>query len=396
MTDQPALSSNMAERVEVQLVSHLYQQIKVGLLSSFFCAFIVVLGLYSTSGNNGMLYVWLSFYIIVMLARFLMVFMYFRDKDQEENYHIWSNLSVFGALLGGISWGFLGTFIFPDANLIQQMLIVLMLSGVTAGAVPLSSSVPNAAIAFLVSALLPLIVSIALFKNYIYLLFDFALCIYLAYSILLSLKSYQLVKNAIILQFKNDELLVTLEEAKQNLVITNKKLHQAATHDPLTQVSNRLLFEKNYNDALLRSEKNHKRAALFYIDFDDFKKINDVHGHRVGDQFLVLMTNRLKEYFGTDKNIARLGGDEFTVIFENIDQVDEVTAIARQICELLAAPMILRDAQISSTVSIGIAVYPDDALVADQLLQIADKRMYEAKEQGGNGYRLFRTDVESL
>jgi diguanylate cyclase (GGDEF)-like protein len=395
MTDMKGkvIPNKLLDKVQLELISHVYQQMTIGLFASLACAGIVFIGLYSQTKNNGMLFVWLSFFCLVTVIRLAFVYYFQHDKHQEDNSILWSNLCVFGALLGGISWGFLGTFIFPDANIMEQMLIILMLSGVTAGAVPLSSGVPNAAIAFLVSALLPLIISIALFKSYVYLLFDAALVLYLIYSVVLSLRSYELIKNTIVLQFENDALLTTLEEAKKNLELANDKLEVAATHDPLTQVANRSLFDKNMKEAIDRCLLNQSKLALLYIDFDDFKKINDDYGHRAGDQFLILTIQRLKEFFGEKGSIARLGGDEFTVILENIYERDKVALMAEQLCQLLARPVVLRQITVRSSVSIGISIYPDDGDDAETLLQCADKLMYEVKSKGGNSFSLYREHV---
>ncbi len=385
----PTISKYLSEKeisqqVSTSLIDHVYMQLTTGLIASLFCAGIIFIGLFSSSQDNSLLYAWFCFFLLVTLFRYLLRIIYKRQK--QVHFVLWKNMYLFGTFLGGMSWGLIGILFFYHASTIHQTLMILMLAGVTAGAVPLSSGVPSAAILFLIFSILPFIATIALLKNTTYLIFDLALSLYFVYAIILSIKTYQLIKKSILLQFEKNSLLKKLMDAKEQLEQINKNLEVTATHDPLTKVANRSLFMINLEEAVRRSCRNSKMLALFYLDLDKFKLINDQYGHNVGDYVLLIVVKRLKNFFGTNDMIARLGGDEFTVIIENVNNVNEIISTAKMICESLKSPIHINHKDLQVGVSIGISLYPDDGTDAETLIQRADKKMYFVKMQGGNSY----------
>jgi diguanylate cyclase (GGDEF)-like protein len=247
------------------------------------------------------------------------------------------------------------------------------------------SSVLGAALAFIIPALLPLVLN--LFYHQWNMLFDASVAVYMMYLVVLAKKMHDTIKSAVSLQFENNILLNNLSEAKNQLEIINKKLEQVATHDPLTNVANRNLFSTYFDESIERAKKNRRILALLYMDLDGFKSINDTHGHHIGDQLLLVLVDRLEEFFDTMDVVARLGGDEFSVILENVVDPSEVAKIARRICHALAEPVTINKIDLHVTASIGIAVYPIDGDSAETLLTIADKAMYYVKEHGGNNFR---------
>lgn len=377
------ISNDISRKVSIALISHVYLQTTVAMLASLFCASIVFIGLYSGHEKNSALYIWSGFYLAVTLFRIGLTVIYKHQSHPDFYMRLWQIAYIIGALLGGFSWGLSGIILYPYASDTQQTLLILMLAGVTAGAVPLSSGIPSAAIAFLIFAVVPYI-SIIATSNTIFLIFDFALTLYLIYTIILSIKGYKLIKNSLQLRFENDALLVNLSDAKKTLEVTNEKLEQTATHDPLTGAANRILFQSNLINAINRAKRDHKIFALFFIDLDHFKPVNDIYGHQVGDQLLIATFEKLKNYFGADKTIGRLGGDEFTAIVENIKNLKEITAITKEICNLMSSPITINDINIKISGSIGVSIYPTDGDNLDTLLRQADEAMYRAKQQGGN------------
>lgn len=391
MNKDPLISSNYTDvnenKVLLSLIAHVYMQTNVAMFASVFCATIIFIALFNSQTNNVKLLIWATFFLTVSALRIILSNGYSNDKFPQRKINFWRNLYIIGSLLGGISWGALGVYFFPEANAEQQILMILMLAGVTAGAVPFSAAVPSAAIVFLVSSLPPFIISIALLQNYTYLLFDMAVSLYLVYMIILTIRSYHLINNSVILKFENDALL-------SNLEISNKKLEYAATHDPLTQVANRRLFKFNFDTAIKHAQENKKLLALFYIDLDNFKFANDIYGHRTGDLVLITVIERLKESFYKEDIIARLGGDELAMIIENMTNRDEIETIARKICQLIAIPIVINDVHIKISASIGIGIYPFDGKDYDTLLRYSDKYMYYVKEHGGNNYYLNKESEE--
>lgn len=154
-----------------------------------------------------------------------------------------------------------------------------------------------------------------------------------------------------------------------------------ALHDPLTGLPNRRLLEDRLTTVLERAERNHTRAAILVVDLDGFKKINDTHGHAVGDVFLRETALRLGKVVRRADTLARSGGDEFTVLVSDILQTDGARILAQKLQLELDRPIAVRNLQLCVSGSIGVAVYPDDGQTADVLCARADADMYRAKRQ---------------
>ncbi|MDO8893089.1 MAG: diguanylate cyclase [Sulfurimicrobium sp.] len=177
--------------------------------------------------------------------------------------------------------------------------------------------------------------------------------------------------------------------------ITDKKrredeLRFRATHDALTGLNNRYSFEEHLEFALCRSRRNGKGLALLFLDLDDFKHINDTHGHLIGDDLLVHVAKRLADVMRDIDTISRLGGDEFTIILEGLENpVSDVRGVAEKILALLNEPFDLVPGHcLHVGASIGIVVAGVENTVRDLLLR-SDNAMYAAKNSGKGSYVIF-------
>ncbi|MDR3477366.1 MAG: GGDEF domain-containing protein [Gammaproteobacteria bacterium] len=375
-----------SEKIEFSLIHLVYKQAALGLLTSFFCSTVIFIGLFHHVSELALL-TWYGFTIVVTLLRTLLITVYFKQEKKEERIRFWKSAFIFGAALGGISWGLTGCLFFPEANSIQQTLVVLILAGTAAGAVPILAGILWAAIVFLTTALFPLIITLLYMKNDINVLFDMTVFVYFSYLIALSLQTHKILKSSVGLQFEKLALLHNLSEAKDQLQDINARLEAAATHDPLTKVANRNLFITKLEAAAKKTKDSKKMLALLYIDLDNFKMVNDIYGHHIGDQLLLVLVERLSNICKKEDLIARLGGDEFTIILENIINPYDVAKICKRICHSVATLVEVNGIKIKITASIGISIFPIDSQDVDQLLSIADKAMYYVKERGGNNYR---------
>lgn len=161
---------------------------------------------------------------------------------------------------------------------------------------------------------------------------------------------------------------------------SEQQLAHMASHDSLTDLPNRLLFWDRLNTAISRSQRNNNKFGLIFIDLDNFKKLNDKHGHQFGDQFLISIAERLKEFCRDTDTLCRYGGDEFIVIAESASSEKHIRQLAHDIHNTLTKDdYLIQDTQVQSQVSIGFAIYPDHASDAEHLLKKADLAMYTAK-----------------
>ena len=172
------------------------------------------------------------------------------------------------------------------------------------------------------------------------------------------------------------------------------RLQVMAHYDALTLLPNRVLFRDRLNQALVHAERNNGVVALLFLDLDRFKTINDTLGHDSGDLLLCEISTRLRSCVRETDTVARLGGDEFTIILEHIAKPGDAANVAGKIIESLALPILLRGQEAFVAPSIGLTIYPSDSDNADQLIKNADAAMYRAKEEGGNGYRFFTTEMD--
>lgn len=193
-----------------------------------------------------------------------------------------------------------------------------------------------------------------------------------------------------------DQVAVALSNARMI-----EQVRLLAYYDSLTGLLNRPSYKERLAHALANAKRDQKRLAAFFIDLDNFGRINDTLGHDLGDQLLRLVASRLRACCADHNDeagrplrsvvpeCARLGGDEFTVLLTDIEGPDDVVSLARRILSVFAPPFQLGTHEVFITPSIGIALHPGDGEDVETLLTHADAAMYEAKNQGGNGYQLF-------
>lgn len=167
-------------------------------------------------------------------------------------------------------------------------------------------------------------------------------------------------------------------------------LDYKANHDELTSLPNRALFNDRLNVAIKKADRYNKSLAIFFLDIDLFKQINDQYGHDVGDEVLKRFAKRLRECLRAEDTLARMGGDEFMIILEEDDKLTTSTIVANKIIEMMKSPIRLGESKLDVTTSIGISIYPKNAKEPRELIKNADLAMYKAKELGGNNFQFFK------
>ena len=170
--------------------------------------------------------------------------------------------------------------------------------------------------------------------------------------------------------------------------------HQAS-HDQLTGLANRLLFNERLCLALASAHQNAEMLAVIFLDLDRFKNVNDTLGHAVGDLLLQGVSRRLTNCLRVGDSIARWGGDEFTVLLHNINSPEEATLICQKIIQSLSSPFDFDGRELYTKASLGIALAPYDGEDAETLLKNADAAMYKAKQKGRNNYQFYTRAIGS-
>ncbi|MBD2027569.1 EAL domain-containing protein [Leptolyngbya sp. FACHB-711] len=170
-------------------------------------------------------------------------------------------------------------------------------------------------------------------------------------------------------------------------------LRHEASHDRLTKLPNRLLFDEQLSLALVSAQQRGETLAVAFLDLDRFKTVNDTLGHAVGDQLLQQVTKRLQGCLRQCDTISRWGGDEFTLLFPHIGYVDDVNKLTQRVLDVLSAPFYLESQELYVSASLGIALFPYDGEDVETLLKHADTAMYRAKQQGRNNYQIYSPEM---
>ena len=206
----------------------------------------------------------------------------------------------------------------------------------------------------------------------------------------------------------NEEIIALLTRIGQNVSFAlenfdradaksraDKRIRFLATHDDLTRLPNRVMFNQLFAQSIKLARRNSHKCAVLFIDLDRFKVINDSLGHAAGDTLLIEVAKRIQDCVRGCDVVARLGGDEFVVMLDKISDRDQVAVVARKILAALLSPIVLAGHECSTTGSVGIAVFPDNGNDALTLTKNADIAMYLAKEEGKNDFRFFSSEIKS-
>lgn len=164
-----------------------------------------------------------------------------------------------------------------------------------------------------------------------------------------------------------------------------------AHYDVLTGLPNRVLLADRLSQAMLQCQRHDQSLAVLFLDLDSFKLVNDAHGHAVGDELLIALSQRMKAVLREGDTLARIGGDEFIVVLTDLIKVEDCGPILERFLLATSEPVTVGDTVLNVSASIGVTLYPQDGADADLLMRHADQAMYVAKESGKNRYHLFDT-----
>lgn len=169
-----------------------------------------------------------------------------------------------------------------------------------------------------------------------------------------------------------------------------ESLYQKASHDNLTGLANRALFEDRLKMISQSAQRTPNAHAVLFMDLDGFKSINDSFGHEIGDEVLKAVAARISDIVRVEDTLSRFGGDEFVLLISNLPVKQHVNILAQKIVDVMQAPIVIRNKAYQLGISIGFATAPDDTQDADELIKMADEAMFYAKKMGKNQARSYQ------
>lgn len=392
MIDAVNYNAEIQQKVFVDCVSLLHRNLLMSIPANFLCASAVYIGTYGTVSNNK-LWIWYNAVIVVSFLRLFLLGCYRRYPHLS---HLHLNLFIIGTSVSAALWGVAGAVLMPSHDLATQMVVIVIIAGITAGGLQTLQASSVGSCIFMILAIFPLSVRFLMQTQLTYIALGGAIFIYLAFMLLIAQHNYQLLITMLKLQYENLGLVKDLSGINHRLVEMNtslkmaeKKLKNMAYHDTLTGLANRKLLEISFDLALKYAQRNNKKIAVFFFDVDKFKSINDQLGHDAGDQLLKILALRLQDSVRKTDIAARIGGDEFLLILTDVENVEGIKSAAERIYASISAPIMLHGNEIYATASMGISVYPQDGNDLPTLLQCADEALYEAKADQRCQYRFY-------
>jgi diguanylate cyclase (GGDEF)-like protein len=368
----------MQHRIEHERIVMLFGLAKGNALSMVFGAFLVAYVLRGGGAQTPALVVWLVLFNLVSLLILGFEHYVLRVGLTTENDRRYLRIRI---ALGGMVSLLYGTacFLLPqaatrgeDTFLFIALSTIVALGGLSFAVIP----VHFLTIAF--CCFVPLLVHYlhryVMFQDSFYLLMSGISVVWLA---LMISKIRKVTDTTIRSMQLNHELLDEIEGHKQ----TKAQLQDLALHDSLTGLGNRRYFEEMLSRDISAADRNKTRVGLIAIDLNDFKPVNDAYGHAAGDKLLRMVADRLHSLVRAEDFCARLGGDEFAVIVREVVNAEGIAEVAKKVRDQLAGPYPLDAILISSSASVGWALYPDAANDAAQLMLVADEGMYNDKQR---------------
>ena len=330
-----------------------------------------------------MLLTWFATHLVVNLWR-LSVLRRFRGVQTDTGAALrFAPVIQVGCAVAGLIWGLLALLPYAQDDLNTPLFVAFVLAGVTAGGATAMASEMVAALTFQFAVFGLLALHLVFGEN------DptrqsmtFSALLYTLFMAAWTGRMHQTALTAIRTRLDG-------ERRERELQSQEARYRALAHHDALTGLPNRLSLQVRLPELLKQAAVDGHSVAVIYIDLDRFKDINDLRGHRCGDALLQIAARRLRESVRATDFVARMGGDEFVIATTDAQRTIQIVALAELVAASLKSPWLYEGEVLTTSGSIGIAVYPEHGADAEQLLKNADIALYEAKAAGRGKHRFF-------
>jgi diguanylate cyclase (GGDEF)-like protein len=371
--------------VESEQLKRLQSIAKGTILANLFLAFLLAY-IQRSLVNARAILIWLILMILISLSRLLMS-KYFIKHPAKKHTQVHKRLNLFrlGLIITSAMWGVNALIFVERQQLEQQLFLIYMLSGLSAGAAVSYTVDRVCALSFVYLAVIPMLINFLIMGGEIPIAMSIAGLVYVIFINFSVIKFNQSLVESIKLRHEAD--------------MREGEIKQMAFYDELTGLPNRRLLLDRLAHALLVSKRAGKGGALLFIDINNFKELNDTRGHHAGDLLLKQIAERLTDSVRESDTVARLGGDEFVIMIENISDnyeqaKDDVDFIVTEMLQRLNEPFDLEGTAYRCAVSVGIALFGLHGQTTKELLKNADAAMYQAKKLGCNIVCMFDEEMK--
>lgn len=395
---------------------YLYQSLNFSVISIFLANSVFIFLLWDFTEIHESLLKWYFVNLFILSLRSISNMLY-RNSRARLQPLTWIYLFILGACLSGIVTAML-IFIIPAQNILYFTYILLILGLMVIASITTLGVMRQAYFAYLATMAIPVIIFYLTFYNEKLLIHLFGYILIFVFSSLSAMRFNNSLLNAFKLEMTNQNLVSQLnketgtrinaqdevvkktrelEELNNTLELKirdkTNELENLAFYDSLTQLPNRTSFYNYLSRTLKRNKITREPFALFFIDLDEFKAVNDTLGHDFGDMLLIEAASRLQASTRVDDFIARISGDEFTIVIKQVEGENHLASIAQNIIHTISQPYLFHETQALISCCIGIAIFPDDGENANTLLKFSDLAMYQAKENGKNAFNFYHQDL---
>ena len=376
--DSQGLTDVRSEQIRI-----LFGAIPLTLITVLICSVILAAVEWSVIDHSTIV-AWVVATNLLSLTR-LLLYLRFKRSDTNRTVDLhWYHWAVATSIASGLIWGIGGYVLFAEQSPVHQVFLGLVLAGICAGAITTLSAIIVAARGFVVLAILPFIIKFNMIDSEISLAM-IGVSVLFVVMILISAKRINLT-------------IVESLEIRHQRELAEQTIRRQAHFDDLTDLPNRRLLLATLQQELAKAERHRRIGAVFFIDLDRFKSINDSLGHAVGDELLVEVAQRIAARLRREDTVGRLGGDEFVVLLPEVGDdieaaAEHATHIAEEMRQRFGKAFMIQGHDIHLSISIGIALFPQN-VSAEDLLKFADVAMYRAKNEGRDSVRLFSDEMQ--